>query len=110
MVKEKIGLERLKAGSIIKVYFKEGFGRPSKGQRFRFFGLQGKKENMVEKDGYFVDGFVIVAQPIDLDGMECIVVGTSGIKKGQVLPQALIPHTIDRLETDDEVKPNFSHD
>jgi len=110
MEEEKVGLERLKEGSIIKVYFKEGCSRPTKGQRFRFFGLQGKRENMVEKDGYFVDGFVIIAQPIDLDGMEMVKVGTTGIEKGQVLPQALFPHTIDRLETDDEVKPNSSQE
>ena len=101
MTEEKKGLELLKAGEIFKVYFKEGFNRPTKGQRFRFFGLQGNPKHMKKKDGYYVDGFVIIAEPIDLDGMEIIEVGNRGIEKGQVLPQALFPHTIEKLETDE---------
>ena len=96
MVKEKIGLERLKEGTIVTIYFKEGYGRPTNGQRFRFLRLQGRLENMEKKDDYYVDGFVIIAQPIDLDGLELV-------EKGQALPQALFPHTIERLETDEEV-------
>lgn len=101
MSKEKIGLEHLNGGEIITVYFKEGYNRPTMGQRFRFFGLQGKEDNLTKKDGYYVDGFVIIAQPIDLDGLEVVDVGTAGIGKGQVLPQALFPHTIEKIETDD---------
>lgn len=99
-MEEKKGLEQLEAGQIIKVYFKEGFHRPTNGQRFRFMGLQGDPKNMEKKDGFYVDGFVVIAQPIDLDGMEIVEVGTQGIEKGQVLPQALFPHTIQKIEAD----------
>jgi len=96
MAEEKIGLERLKEGTIVTIYFKEGFGRPKK-QRFKFLGLMGKPENCEVKDGYYVDGFVILAEAIDLDGKEIF-------KDGKQIPQTLFPHTIDKLETDSKAK------
>ena len=91
--KEKKGLETLKEGTIVTIYFKEGFGRPKK-QRFKFLGLMGKPENCEIKDGYYVNGFGILAEAIDLDGKEMF-------KDGKQIPQALSPHTIKRLETDE---------
>ena len=92
-MKEKIGLEGLKKGTIVTIYFKEGFGRPKK-QRFKFLGLMGKPENCTIKDGYYVEGFGILAEAIDLDGKEMF-------KDGKQIAQALFPHTIEKLETED---------
>jgi len=88
-------LERLKEGTIIRIHFKEGFGRPKK-QRFKFLGLMGDPKNCEIKDGYYVDGFAVIAEAIDLDGTEIF-------KDGKQVAQALFPHTINKVETDWEV-------
>lgn len=90
----KSSLDQLKPDSIVTIHFKEGFGRPKK-QRFKFLGLMGKSENCKIKDGYYVEGFTILAEAIDLDGKEMF-------KEGKQIPQALFPHTIEKLETEDE--------
>lgn len=91
---EKKGLETLKEGTVVTIYFKDGFHRPTNGQKYKFLGIQGKPENMEIKDGYYVDGFVMIAEAIDFDR------GTM-VKDGKVIPEMIFPHTVKSIETDD---------
>ena len=90
MAQEKVGLEKLEIGTIVTIHFRKGFGRPKK-QRFEYLGITGNFDNAPLKDGYYHDGFVILAKAVDLTGTEIFD------ESGQQIPQALFPHTIKKI-------------
>lgn len=93
-------IANLKQGQIIKIFFKEGYGRPTNGQRYRFLNVGGSAEMMkahTKEDGYAYDGFTIIAQAVDLDYGNII-------NENGVIPEIIFPHTLKYIELDDEKK------